>query len=401
MRRGRRFAAFAATACGAMTLPLAAQDPGARVQRLLDPRTTSVGVVGHYWTFGDDLFEPAGSDLRITRAAQISVPLVFSIPLGTRFGFDVSGSYGYGGVEIESPDGQRAGYYIEGPSDLRLRATGRLFGDQVLLVAGVNVPTGSTSLSQEELNALRILAAPALAMSPTQAGSGSGGSAGVVVTRQIAAWALAFGASYELRGEYTPLEAITAGTPSLDYDPGEAVHLTLGANRPLGPAMMSLSVSADFYSEDQMASGGAPLSTVQLGPTFGALAQVDLGGSRFRQLVVYLSERFRSEYEADGASVAGSSANYLSLGFRSVYPLSRAFDFTAGGELRVHSGLDADQSLATASATVVGATLGLAYRAAGLSIAPFVAGHTGRIDPGSGSVSALGASAGILVTTRY
>jgi hypothetical protein len=397
--RTNGLALLAALAMG--SVPLDAQDPNARVERLLNPRTTTIGVFGNYWQFGESLYEPVGSDLKIVRAGQVSFPILLSLPLGPNFGLDVSSGYGWGAVEIEAPDGERAGYFIYGPSDTRVRATVRFADDHVMLVGGYNAPTGSTSLDQIELGALRVLAAPALSFSPSQAGSGGGGSGGLVFTKDVSEWAFAIGGSYELRGKYNPLEAITAGAPVPNYDPGEAMHFTLGGIGPVGSARMTLSVNADIYTEDKVAASGTPLSTVQLGPTYGAFGEIDFGGSRFREFVIFASDRFRSAYEVDGQSIAQSSANYVNLGFRTSYPLSRSVDFTTGGELRLQSGIKAAQSIATASATTFGASLGFAFRGASFSFTPFIGGQVGKLDPGTGSVDMLGGMAGISFTRRY
>jgi hypothetical protein len=408
LRRINRAALVAAFGIGAARAE--AQDPSARVERLLNPSTTTIGVFGNYWQFDDSLYEPVHSNLRIVRAGQVTFPIVLSLPFGPNVGLDISGGYSWGAVEIEAPDGERAGYFIYGPNDTRVRATVRFADDHVMLVGGYNAPTGSTSLDQIELGALRVLAAPALGFSPSQAGSGGGGNGGLVLTKDVSEWAFALGASYEIRGKYNPLDAITTGAPVPDYNPGDATHFTLGGNGPVGNAHATLSVNADFYTEDKVASSGQPLSTVQLGPTYGAFAQIDLGGSRFREFVFFVSDRFRSAYEVNGQSIAESSANYLNVGFRSSYPLSRVVDFTTGADARVQSGIKAQyaESIAAASATTFGATLGLAFRGASYSFTPFIGGQIGHLDPGAGtgkvgtgSVNMLGGMAGISFTKRY
>jgi hypothetical protein len=407
LRRINCVAVVAALGIGAARAE--AQDPNARVERLLNPHTTTIGVFGNYWQFGDSLYEPVGSSLKIVRAGQVSFPILLSLPFGPNVGLDISGGYAWGAVEIEAPDGERAGYFFYGPSDTRVRATVRFADDHVMLVGGYNAPTGSTSLDQVELGALRVLAAPALNFSPSQAGSGGGGNGGLVLTKDVSEWAFAIGASYELRGKYNPLEAITTNAPVPDYDPGEAMHFSLGGNGPVGSARMTLNVNADFYTEDKVAAQGTPLSNVQLGPTYGAFGQIDFGGSRFREFVLFASDRFRSAYEVDGRTIDQSSANYLNFGLRSSYPLSRGVDFTTGAEVRLQSGIKAAQSIATASATTFGATLGLAFRGAGFSFTPFIGGQLGHLDPCSGtrttsctgSVNMLGGMAGISFSKRY
>lgn len=396
------------TALSIAAVRLEAQDPNNRVERLLNPRTTTIGVFGNYWSFGDSLFEPVGSALRIVRAGQVSFPILLSMPLGPNFGLDVSGGYAWGAVEIEAPDGERAGYFLYGPSDTRARLTVRMADDHIMLVGGFTAPTGSTSLDQIELGALRVLAAPALNFSPMQLGAGGGGNGGLVFTKDVGSWGFALGGSYEFRGKYNPLEAITTGAPVPDYDPGEAIHATIGGNGPVGSARMTLTASADFYTDDQVSAQATPtaetklLSTVKLGPTFGAFGQVDLAGSRFREFVLFVSDRYRSSFEVNGQTVDESTGNYFAAGWRSSYPLSRGVDFTSGAEVRQQSGIKAERSIAAASSTTFGMNLGLAFRSAGGSaFTPFIGGQIGSLDPGTGSVKMFGAMAGLSFSRRY
>src|SRR5262245_42273454 len=158
---------------------LEAQDPNNRVERLLNPRTTTIGVFGNYWSFGDSLFEPVGSSLRIVRAGQVSFPILLSIPMGSNFGVDIWGGYAWGDAEIAAPDADRAGCFVYGPSDSRVRAKIRMADDHIVLVGGFTAPTGKSSLDQIELGALRVLAAPALNFSPMQLAAGGGGNGGL------------------------------------------------------------------------------------------------------------------------------------------------------------------------------------------------------------------------------
>ena len=394
----RAYLLIATLALGATVVR--AQDPNARVERLLNPRTTAIGVVAHYWTFGDSLFDPAGSSVRVKRAGQITVPVMVNMSLGPYVGLDVASAYGYGAAEIETPDGQRIGLRLAGPSDTRVRATIRLLNAHVLLVGGINLPTGVKELDSEQLSALRVLAAPAFAMSPPQATAGGGGTAGIVLTQQSESWGFALGTSYERRGSYNPLAAIEAGAPTPDLDPGEALHVTLGADGRAGSHRLTLNLSGDFYTDDVMRLDASQQQTITLGPTFTAVGQVDFATSRFREFTFYLSDRFRQPYKSGGATVAGSSGNYLDAGFHGAYPLTRIVDFTSAIELRQQSGLDVDASITTASARSAGVALGFAFRGSRVSLSPYVRGDIGTIDPGTGAVRMTGISGGLLFTTH-
>src|SRR5918992_681898 len=43
-------------------------------------------------------------------------------------------------------------------------------------------------------------------------------------------WAWAAGLSYEVRGRFAPVAALSAGLPSPDFDPGDALHFSLATD---------------------------------------------------------------------------------------------------------------------------------------------------------------------------
>jgi hypothetical protein len=294
---------------------------------------------------------------------------------------------------------------LDGLSDLRLRLVGRVAGDQLLLTLGATLPTGKTGLAGPELDAQRILAAPVLAMPVPALGTGFGATAGIVVARRAGPWAIGLGTSYELRGEYQPVESAIAGVSSAtDLDPGDALHFSVGADRLVGPHRLALVVAGDIYGEDQvsLASGStSTTSTYKLGPTVRALAQLDLAAAGFRQMSFAGQVRRRSPFTGlDGAEVAGSSGTAFDVTLRMVRGRPRALGLVFGANATIDSGLEVDNSLATAGGSVFGATFGLSVPAGRSVFEPYVRWATGQIDTGPQSTTGTSLSVGLSLGSR-
>ena len=403
-RRGLRAGAgLLALSCAvaAATRPASAQG------RLVGTRTVTAGPVYETWSFGDGVQQPtidnAGS-ARVTGASQWSVPVGVAVPLGSRWKFDLSGAYASGQVTLDGDDPALGtdGYALSGPTDVKLRLTGPLAGDNLLVTVGVNAPTGKTKLDAEELSALRVLAAPALALPTPALGTGFGGTTGLVFARQLSGWAWALGASYEFRGKYNPVAALQAGAGSTDLNPGDGVHLSLGTDGLLGSHGMTLAFGADFFTADKFTFGDESQSrTVRLGPVYSADWQLRLASARARELTLYAVDRFRSKFTQDGSAVAGSSGNYLDAGMRAVWGASPSLGILTAVNARHQTGLSVDNSLVTAAVASGGATLGLVVGTGGATLQPFVRAQAGQLDTGGDKTSITGFAVGVSLAKSF
>jgi len=392
-------------------LGVAATAPAVEAQvKLAGSTETGVGPVFEYWKFGGDgIPQPTvdgSTNVNVTRATQWSIPLAVAVPIGSRWKIDLNGAYANSEVRLAAADPTTGSdtYKLSGVNDLRIRATGHIVGDNVLVTAGVNLPTGETEFDQEELSALRVVSAPALSFQVPVLGTGGGGTLGVVLAKELGQWAWAFGTSYEMRRQYTPI-AVAAGIP-VDFSPGDAVRLSLGTSRLFGQHSMTLGFSADFYSSEKLeggtATGGTAVGESQLGPIYTADFQFDVASTRFRELTFYAVERYRSEYEQNGIKTQNSNANYLDVGFRSVAGLAPSTGLLFAINGRHQTGLDSDDLLTTAAIASGSLTLGLQQRLAGnYSLQPFVRVQGGRLESGDVSSNVTGFSGGLTLGVRF
>jgi hypothetical protein len=217
-------------------------------------------------------------------------------------------------------------------------------------------------------------------------------------------WSWAAGAGVEVRGKFSPAAALAAGIPTPSFSPGPAVHLSLGGHGFVGEGALSLALSADVYTQDRSTTGSATsvvAETVKLGPTLGAELQWRAPTTRFREVTLYVAERYRAPFTRDGARVEGTSASYLNAGVRVAYPVGRSTDLTASVQAWNHSGLAVAQSLMTAKTTSAALGLGLARRFGTYTLQPYLRLRAGTIDTGAGSANATGAGAGVTLTSRF
>ena len=383
--------------------------------RLFPNRSGTITPIFERWSFGSGLRQPSSDgsgSVELASASAWSVPISASVGLSDRWTVDFSTAYTSGSVRLAAADASigKDNYALSGFTDVRARVTGRIVGDKVIATIGANLPSGTTSLDPEQFAALRVLAAPALAMQTPALGTGLGATAGLVLARQIGGWAWALGASYELRRTYTPI-AFATGTPSPDVDPGDAFHLTLGTDGLVGQSGMTFAFSTDLFSDDRLdpgvtGSGGAPTAgqTVRthLGPIFTADWQLRIAAPRLRELTLYAVDRYRTPYEREGRRVEQSSGNYLDAGVRAVFPLSPSTGLSSALNLRHQTGLKSDSTIATAATAGAGATIGLVRSfGSGYSVQPFVRGDYARIKSADASSTGTGVAVGIALGRRF
>jgi hypothetical protein len=399
---------IARSALGALILGSLAT-PAAAQEKLAGFRTTVVSPVYETWSFADDIFQPTASSadsVRLERVSQWSFPVMVFIPLGRGLSVDVAAAYASGEVKLDGRDAARAGtdhYSLSGITDAKIRLTGRLAGDNLLFTLGFNAPSGKVKLDDQELNALRVLAAPALNFQIPTLGTGSGGTAGLVFAKAIASWAWAFGASYEIRSKYAPATVVSAGGLSTpDFNPSDAIHLSLGSDGLVGAHGMTFGLSADIFTEDKLIEDAASSASTQLGPIYTAEWQLRVASRSFRELTFYAIDRYRSKYKRDGATVPKSDGNYVDAGVRSIIAVGAKTGVLAAANVRHHTGLKSDNTLATAALASGGLTLGLSRDlGSGYLLQPFARGQIGRVKTGVHESNATGVGAGVTLTRRF
>ncbi len=397
--------------------PLHAQD------KLLTSHALGTSGAFEYVGFGSQGLMQLGFDgldtARVLSVSQYSIPITFAASFRETWKFDATVMYASGTVRYAATgtgSGNERLATLAGVSDVRMRVSGAVVGDALYVTAGVNLPTGRTSLTSAEFSALRIIAAPSLGIANASVGAGASGTFGLIYAVSAGAWNVAAGASYEHRGSFQPVAAFSAGAPSADFRPGAVVRTSVSADRLLGEHRLAVAFTTDQFSNDRLtgvttgtesSQVGGEIATVKLGPVYSAEAQFELSTSTFRELLAFASYRWRSPYVRDGTRVDGSSGQYLEFGARGNLDIRRGVSLLLGGDSRVHSGLGVDQGLPTygvASAAVMGA---IEIRNGQFSTQPYVRLQAGSLKQrnarlvDSGEQSFRGVGVGFTVVARF
>ncbi|MBL8958651.1 MAG: hypothetical protein JNJ98_02275 [Gemmatimonadetes bacterium] len=384
--------------------------------RLVTRHAAGLGAAVDVVRFGGggvEQFGFAGRDsVRVRGATQLTLPVAVASSLGAGWRLDVTALHAIGRVTFDDARTGVAGdVTLRGTSDVRVRATGRFLVDGLVATVGVNAPTGRTNLGDGEYSALRVLVAPALALGSTPVGTGPSGILGLVASRLAGPWTVALGGSFEHRGRYQPVAALTAGTEAADFRPGSVMRTSMAAERLVGVHRLNLGLAADVFRADRLrggtdgaGAGAAPLATVQLGPVLTADAQLQLGASRWREVVLYSSALWRARYARDGITVGGSSGRYVEGGVRAARPVRPGTDVVFGAAARVHSGLATDVGLATRAVRAGEMTVGLRSGLGPVVVQPYLRGQAGVLGTRAGvlpSRAFRGFTSGLVLQGRF
>lgn len=405
-----------ALACAATLVALGA--PAHAQERLVGAWSASTGAFLENWSLPTAIATTTsgGGVAFVTGATQLTLPLAVVVPITSGWTLDAYSAYVRGEVRLAAPDDKgRTSYRLDGPADSRLRLVGQLVGESLLFTAGITAPTGVTTLDGEQLNALSVLASPALRFRSPFLGAGAGATAGLILSQPLGGWGFALGSSYEARGTYAPAEAQQAGATSTDLRPGNAAHFTIAAERLIGSTRSLVSLGTDLYQAGELRNPGGtvPSSTLALGPSVSGSYELDaaLGAT---ETTLYAIGRHRAEYTLGGAAVVGSSRTEVEGGAQAYHALSSSSALKIVVDARVQSPgtiasattttttETAEVGFATAGIKAVGGTLSLRLgKSVGWSIEPYVRGQVGTLDFGSTTRTATGLSGGATLTARF
>jgi hypothetical protein len=196
-----------------------------------------------------------------------------------------------------------------------------------------------------------------------------------------------------------------------DYSPSDALRLSLGLDGPVGQHGMTVGLSAGFYPthdeiSDPRLTGGIALTT-QMGPVLSVDWRFRLATAHMRELTVYAVDRYRTKYGL-GTSATGtlavdqSSGNYLDAGIRGVFAAGTATGILTTVNFRHQTGLEVDQTLATARMVSGALTVGLVHQlGSDYVLQPFVRCQLGRLKSFEESTTATGVTGGVTVGVRF
>jgi hypothetical protein len=213
-----------------------------------------------------DLKSPA--NLKIS---EFTLPVYVLLPVTSHLSFDVGTSYTH--AEVKSSGGSQGSSSISGLTDTQVRANYTLGSDFVVLTAGVNIPTGQSTVNADQLAAASLIGNDFLSFPISNMGTGLGATGGIAIARPVGQWSVGIGASARKSASYDPFDAST-GVGDRHYQPGNEYRVRGGIDRAFGTGRVNLGLTYSKFGDDDLGgsvynTGDRWLSQVGLNNNFG------------------------------------------------------------------------------------------------------------------------------------
>ena len=220
--------------------------------------------------------------------SQLAIPLFVSVPLGERLTFDVGTSYASSRLTSGGTTSE-----IRGITDTEVRGNLTLGSDLVVLTAGLNLPTGSSSASADQLAAAGLIGNDFLAFPISNMGTGLALTGGLAVARPFGAWNVGVGGAVRRSTAYEPYDIPGS---SLRFQPGNEYRARVGIDRAAGAGQVAFGLSYSAFGEDD--AGGSVYNTGDRVIVQGAYS----GGANGVSLAAY------NVFRAPGSYASGEPA---------------------------------------------------------------------------------------------
>ena len=183
--------------------------------------------------------------------SQLAIPLFVSIPMSRRLTVDVGTSYAHS--RVSSNAGASA---ISGLTDTQVRGNLTLGNDLVVLTAGLNLPTGTSSVTLDQFAAAGLIGNDFLGFPISNMGTGLAITAGVAMARPVGEWNVGLGGALRRSTAYEPFD-IPGQT--LRFQPGNEYRARVGVDRTVGAGRVALGLSYSAFGKDD--AGGSVYNT--------------------------------------------------------------------------------------------------------------------------------------------
>jgi hypothetical protein len=308
--------------------------------------------------------------------SELAIPVYVRLPFGESFNVDIGSSYARARVTNGSGVSE-----VSGLTDTQIRGNLTLGNDFVVLTGGVNLPTGQSSVSVDQLTAAGRIANDFLAFPISNLGTGFAFTGGIAVARPVGEWNLGFGGAVRHSASYEPFKV---SGQALRFQPGDEYRVRAGIDHPFGYGRISLGVTFSKFGNDD--AGGSVYNTGNR--LIAQAAATNTYGGTDVTLAAY--NVFRSE----GKYASGESAGrenilngYFGLG---LHALGTVFEPSVEARHWLQN-VPATSSAAAATQSSYLGTFGLRTRVelVGFSLVPSVGYTLGRLALGGGSEADL------------
>jgi len=198
---------------------------------------TSLAPAFERYTFDE------GDGIGIESLSLLTLPLHVRTRIGPRVALMISGAWARG--SLERPDGSEE--TLSGPTDIEVLASTSFLQERVVVTGIVDLPTGTSTLTDDEAFVAGAVAADLLPFRISHWGTGGGLGGRVAVAQPVGVFSVGASVSYRTSGDYEPRDG-----ESSRYDPGDALQVNAVVDRSLGDSKASLRVSYQNFSADAL-----------------------------------------------------------------------------------------------------------------------------------------------------
>lgn len=184
-----------------------------------------------------------GTGASAKTVTQLSVPMVFVLPLTSRFNIDVATAYANSEV---SSNGSTSSS-INGLTDTQVRANLTLGNDAVVFTVGANIPTGQYTIPEGQAEAAGQIGNDFLLFPTSSYGSGLSGTGGVAFARSLGNWNLGVAASFRKSTEF---DAFNISDRTFTFTPADETRARVGVDRMIGNGRLTMGVSYSAFGKD-------------------------------------------------------------------------------------------------------------------------------------------------------
>jgi hypothetical protein len=186
------------------------------------------------------------------KVSELAFPLFVMVPILPSLRIDVGTAYAMAHHERQVPDS--VGFTttkseLSGLTDTQIRANYTLGEDLVVLTAGVNLPTGSATITPDQLDAATRIGSDFLSFPISGFGSGFGMTGGVAVAKSAGSWNLGFATSMRYAAEYEPFKDANDSVTS--FQPGPEIRTRIGIDHPFGEGRISFGLTYSKFGDDK------------------------------------------------------------------------------------------------------------------------------------------------------
>lgn len=311
------------------------------------------------------------------KISELAIPVFAFMPVTRSLTLDIGTAFAAATVTGTSA-GQTTQSKISGLTDTQIRATANIGSDLVLLTAGVNVPTGRSTVAPAEQAAAGLIGNDFLLFPISSMGSGFGGTGGLAVAHPFGDWNLGAGFSVRHSMPFDPYQDATGA--KLRYTPGDETRARIGLDHPFGTGRASVGLTYSKFSDDQLA------------------ASIYNTGDRLLAQGYVTSAMGRGDYVLSAWNLfrgSGTQTDGSPSGRENITDVAASYGM-AVGEARLEPEVDVRTWMQQATALSLQSTLSLRYeRAIGsLTLAPGVGYTIGKLAAPAGSTSTTSSISG-------